>query len=514
MARNTTLLKTIQAIQAAADDDRIEGIYINFDENTSIDLASLEEIRAQLVRFRESGKFVVAYQESWSQVAYWFASAADKVYANPAGGLQWTGLSASVMFYKGLLDKLGIEPIVVRHGEFKSAVEPFILDGMSPENRLQYEKLTGSLWGMMVEEVAASRGISESDLQAAADNLTIDSPASAEKLGMIDGLRYQDEVEAELAQLSGLEEGDEAKIVSFGDYAAQVSDNNPASKNKIAIIYAEGEIVSGKGGPNQVGSASMVEKIRQARDDEDAVAVVLRINSPGGSALASEVMWRELELLKAEKPLVVSMGATAASGGYYIAAPADAIYASRSTLTGSIGVFGLFANVGDALESRLGVTTDVVNTGRYADLGSMMRSPSVAEMDYLQKSVEDVYSTFVGHVADGRNMTPEAVDAIGQGRVWAGEDALEIGLVDGYGGLVDAISLAADRVGVSEDFRVWEVTGEVSPFDALFSGMTASVRDRILRNELGTSFRHYESLRGMLDGEGVQARMPYVLEVR
>ena len=514
VAKRITLLKTLQSIQAAAEDDRIEGIYLNFDENISMSLSSCEEIRAELVKFRESGKFIVAYQEVWSQIALWFASVADKIYTNPAGDVEWSGLSSSVMFYKGLLDKLDIEPVVVRHGSFKSAVEPFILDKMSPENRLQYEKMLGSLWGMIVEGMAASREIPEAELQAWADALTINSPAVAVEKGLIDGLLYEDQVEEEIAARLGKDGGEKVRFTQFGDYASQVSGTNYTSKNKIAIIYAEGEIVSGSGGPGQIGSASMVEKIRKAREDEGTVAVVFRINSPGGSALASEVMWRELELLKGEKPLIVSMGDYAASGGYYIAAPADVIFADRTTLTGSIGVFGLFANVGDALKEKIGVTVDVVKTNRYSDLGSMYRSPSAAELAYFQKSVEDVYSTFVGHVADGRNMTPEAVDAIGQGRVWAGDDALEIGLIDGYGGLVDAISLAADRVGVADDFRLWEVVGEASPLDALFSGLASSVRRWALQDELGESFRHYEYLRGMLDTGEVQARLPYIIEIQ
>jgi protease-4 len=456
----------------------------------------------------------VAYQEVYDQLGYWFSSVADEVWMNPAGGLQWTGLSATVTFYKGLLDKLGIEPVVVRHGSFKSAVEPFILDRMSPENRLQYERMTGTLWGLMVEQVSASRGVSAADLQAFADDLTIDSPGAAVERGLIDSLCYEDQVMDMIGALSGLESDVDPRIVSLSDYSSQVSGVNLSSKNKIALIYAEGEIVSGEGAQGQVGSESLVERIKKAREDEGTVAVVLRINSPGGSALASEVMWRELELLKAEKPLIVSMGELAASGGYYIAAPADAIYANRSTLTGSIGVFGLFANVGGALKDKLGVTTDVVNTGRWADIGSPFRSPSAAELAYIQRSIEDVYSTFVGHVAAGRNMTPEAVDEIGQGRVWAGGDALDIGLIDGYGGLVDALSLAADRVGVADDFRIWEIVDEASPFDALFSGLSASVRSWALKDELGGVFRDYEYLRGMMDQAGVQARMPYVVDIQ
>jgi protease-4 len=510
----TTLLKVVRAIQAASEDSRIEGIYINFDESVDVSLSSLEEIRSELEKFKSSGKFVVAYQESYSQIGYWFASIADEVYVNPAGGMEWKGLSSTVMFYKGLLDKLGIEPVVVRHGSFKSAVEPFITDRMSAENRLQYEKMTGTLWSMVVDQISASRGIEGSVLQSFADELAIDSPLAAMERGMVDSLFYEDEVMDRMAALSGLSDDEEPTVVSIGEYISQLTGSNPTSKNKIAVIYAEGSIVSGKGSQGEVGSESLVGKIKKAREDEGTVAVVLRVNSPGGSALASEVMWRELELLKAEKPLIVSMGALAASGGYYISSPADAIYANRSTLTGSIGVFGLFANVGGALKSKLGITTDVVTTGRYSDVGSQFRKPSQAELNYFQKSVEDVYSTFVGHVADGRNMTPEAVDKIGQGRVWAGGDALEIGLIDGYGGLIDALSLAADRVGVADDFRIWEVTGEASPFDALFSGLAAKIRAGAMKEELGEAFKHYEYLRGMTEQGGIQARLPYIVDIQ
>jgi len=515
MPRHTQLLKVIRSIDAAAEDPRIEGLYLNFGEGTSASLASLEEIRACVVKFKESGKFVVAYEENWSQVGYWFASVADSVYTNPLGSFEWNGLSLDVMFYKGLLDKLDVRPVVVRHGEFKSAVEPFILDRMSPENRLQYEKLAGSIWSMVVDDIAAVRGIEAARLNEWADNLEISSPAAALERGMVDGVVYEDEVMERMKELAGGE--DDPKVVSLADYMSQVTDA-AVSKNKIALIYAEGAIVSGSGGQDEVGSVSLVEKIRKAREDDAVKAVVLRVNSPGGSALAAEVMWRELELLRAEKPLVVSMGATAASGGYYIAAPADAIYADRSTLTGSIGVFGLYMNVGDAMRTKLGVTTDVVNTNRHSDIGSPFREPTKAEMDYLQRSVEDVYSTFVGHVADGRNMVPDAVDKIGQGRVWTGEDALGIGLIDGYGGLVEALSLAADRVGVAGDFRIVEITDDPSPLAALVSGFSASVRANLLQDELGDelggAFRHYRQMREMFDEEGVQARLPYIIEIQ
>lgn len=522
LERRTPLLKTIRAIHAAAADDRVEGIYLNFDESVSASLASLEEIRAELVRFRESGKFIVAYQEEWSQIAYWFSSVADSVYTNPLGGVQLTGMSASVMFYKGLLDKLDIEPVVVRHGEFKSAIEPFVLDKMSPANRTQYEKLIGSIWAMITSDIAGSRSIDASDIDRWADNLAIDSPSAALEKGLIDGIRYEDEVLATIAALTSVDEGDgEPRIVSLSDYLPYVSEPDLSSRNKVAVIYAEGTIVSGAGAADMVGSVSMVEKIERARRDPDTKAVVLRINSPGGSALASEVMWRELELLRAEKPLVVSMGATAASGGYYIAAPADAIYANRSTITGSIGVFGLLFNASGALEGKLGITTDVVKTGKYSDMGSVFRAPAKAETDYLQNSVEQIYAAFVEHVSDGRNMTPDAVDAIGQGRVWSGADALETGLIDGHGGLTDALSLAADRVGISDDFRVWEIVDPVSPLAALMGALSTCVGKALsasvgkaITNPVsipgGEIIHRYEYLQKM---QGVQALMPFIVDI-
>ncbi len=553
----TTQLSAVTAIQAAATDERIKGIYINFDEHTSVSLSNIEEIRAELVKFKESGKFVVAYNEVYGHTAYYISSVADKVYVNPEGSLDWCGLSMQVMFYKGLLDKLDIAPEVFRHGSFKSAVEPFILDRMSTENKLQYQTMANSIWEMIVGAVSESRDIPVADLNGWADALAIDSPEAALEKGLVDGLRYEDEVMDELndmlgswpedeivaeeavteaageggetwvsngisvetAESDGMKKprrssSDDPSIVSFGHYAAEVaSSSRNMSKNKIAVIYAEGDIVSGEGAFGQVGSTSMLQKLAKVRKDPDVKAVVFRVNSPGGSALASDVMWRELKLLKEEVPVIVSMGSYAASGGYYISCPADVIYANKSTLTGSIGVFGLHANIGESLKKNLGITIDGVKTNAYSDVGSLFREVSPAEKAYIQKSVENVYSTFVGHVAEGRNMTFAAVDNIGQGRVWTGADALGIGLVDGLGGIADAIAIAADRAGVASDFRIWEVGDDMSSLSALLSGFSASVRKSVMMDELGGAFVHYNALKNMLEETGVQARMPYLLEL-
>jgi protease-4 len=540
-----TLFKAISAINNAATDERIKGLYINFDDNTNVSISSMEEIRPALVAFKESGKFIVAYNETYSQGAYYLASVADKVYMNPEGSFDWIGLSLQTMFYKGLLDKFDIEPVIIRHGTFKAAVEPYMLDKMSDANRLQNQTLANAMWGTVVEAISASRNIPVEKLQEWANTLAVDSPSSAVALGLIDGLRYEDQVRSELSELvagdvpqepdteEAVAEGEtpesteevagegetaeeavetepaDPKIVSFGDYVAQMTPAKLLSKNKVAVIYAQGNIVSGDGAMGEVGSAALAAKIVKVRKDPNVKAVVLRVNSPGGSALAAEVMWRELTLLKEKVPVIVSMGDYAASGGYYISAPADVIYANRTTITGSIGVFGLFFNTGDALKNKLGVTVDVVKTNDHADMGSMFRSPSEAERNYLQSSVEQVYSTFVGHVAEGRNMTTEAVDEIGQGRVWSGVDALNLGLADGIGGLYDAIAIAADRAGVAEDFRVWEVADEATGLAALFSGALASVRTSVKMDAMGEAFVQYNNLMQSLQADGVQARMPY-----
>lgn len=599
----TTLLSALSAIKAAAEDHRIKGIYINFDENTSVSLSSLEEIRAELVKFKESGKFIVAYNENYGQTGYYLSSVADKIYMNPEGDFAWRGISLHTMFYKGLLDKLDIEPMIFRHGTFKSAVEPYMYDRMSYENRLQYQTLANSIWGMVVDAVSKSRNIPEQSLQEWASSLAIDSPGAAFANGLVDGLRYEDQVMSELNTMIGhwsreesaasengevesvgengksaVPEGEapevemknddytvisdsvryntetevwesletlagnaseemgaeteagtmavsgkkskrggesDPNIVSFGDYVAHASARGESvSKNKIAIIYAEGSIVSGQGGSGQIGSAAMLKRLSKVRRDPNVKAVVFRVNSPGGSALASEVMWRELQLLKQEVPVIVSMGEYAASGGYYISTPADVIYADKSTLTGSIGVFGMYANIGRTLKNKLGVTIDGVNTNTYSDHGSMFRDMSPAERAYVQKSIEAIYKTFVGHVADGRNMTFEEVDKIGQGRVWTGVDALNIGLVDGHGGIFDAITIAADRAGISDDFRIWEVAETPTGLAALLGGISESVRSAVLRDEMGEMFIHYNRLKEMLDEQGVQARMPYIMEIQ
>ncbi len=513
MKSSNTILQCIEAIDNAAVDDNIEGIYLTPGWG-AVSLANIEELRAALLRFKESGKFVVSYNEVYTQRDYYLCSVADKVYMNPEGGIMWQGMASNVMFYKGLLDKLGIQPEVLRHGSFKAAVEPFIMDRMSPENRLQTERLTGSIWGGLVGEIAASRGIDSALLQRYASELTLRTPQIALEKGIVDSLVYGDQMMAVLNSLAGNDpdSDDEPDMVTLSEYIGAMKPvARKLSRNAVAIVYADGEIVDGESFDDKVGGATIAAKLARVRKDDDVKAVVLRVNSPGGSALAAEVMWREVELIRQEKPVVVSMGGVAASGGYYISCPADIILADRSTITGSIGVFGLLFNAEKGLRDKLGITVDVARTNPSADMGVPFRGLSQRERAYLMDQIEKVYGTFVGHVAAGRNLSVEAVDKIAGGRVWSGADALEIGLIDGFGGLKDAIALAADRAGIADDFRVIQEVDREDSFVAILRSLSGA-RSARMRDELGDAFVQYSYLKTMLSQQGVQARMPYIIE--
>lgn len=513
---SNTLLQVLNAIEYAAHDPNIKGIYMDLSSPTAMSTANREELREELAKFKESGKFVVSYSEVYPQGAYYLASVSDKVYMNPEGGLLWQGMASNVMFYKGLLDKLGIQPEVLRHGSFKAAVEPFIMDKMSTENRLQMSTLLNAVWGTVVGDIAASRKIDSTTLQNYASQLSINSPEAAVECKLVDSLIYKDQMMSVLNTLVGedADSDDEPRFVGLGHYIGSMKPTaTKISENKIAVIYADGQIVDGESGEGTVGSQSMAKKLELVRNDDDVKALVLRINSPGGSALASEVMWREIELIKKTKPVVVSMGGVAASGGYYIAAPADIILADRTTITGSIGVFGLMFNAQQGLKDKLGITVDVVKTNPSADMITPFRGLSSAERAYGMHEVERVYNTFVGHVAAGRNLSVEKVDAIGGGRVWSGLDANKIGLIDGFGGIKHAIALAADRAGVAEDFRVSQVVDEDDKFTAIFRSLSSSVKNQRMKNELGDAFAHYNNLMSILNTQGVQARMPYIIDI-
>ncbi|MFR9503514.1 MAG: signal peptide peptidase SppA [Rikenellaceae bacterium] len=481
MKSSLTLLDALTAIEAAAEDDNIEGIYLRPSMLSTVSTAALEEIRVALEGFKKSGKFIIAYNDIYTQGGYYLSSVADKVYVQPEGTLIWQGMASSTMFFKGLLDKLDISMEVFRPTacKYKSAVEPFILDKMSSANRAQMEQLMGSMWSTIASDVALSRGLSLEDVNHIADKLICMDVSDALASRMVDGLIYEDELPAKFREAGANidEEDEDINYISFGSYATTaVANRQSIGAEKVAIIYAEGSIVDGEGSDAKVYGNSTAATIRKARLDDEIKAVVLRVNSPGGSALASDVMWRELELLRQEKPLVVSMGSYAASGGYYISAPADVIITNRLTLTGSIGVFGMMPNIEKALKTKLGITFDGVETNTSADFLTSLKGLSPYEKGVMVKSVDKVYTRFTTLVSEGRNLPLEKVLEIAQGRVWSGTEAVELGLADDIGGLREAITIAIDKAGIEGKYRIVEMTAEPTGLSALLSTVEGSIK--------------------------------------
>ena len=509
LPKTIELKQVLDNIEKAKTDENIKAIYINT-PYVSAGISQIEEIRNKLLEFKQTGKPIIAYSEVYNQAAYYLSSVANKVYLNPEGIVEIKGLSASIMFYKGLLDKLDIDVQIIRHGKFKGAVEPFILDKMSKENREQIQLLLNSVADNIMDSIANQRGLTLSEIQKHADNLSLENAKSCLNLNYVDALLYQDQLEDTLKALAGSEK---LSIITLSKYTHTKGNKKEISRNKIAIIYATGEINSGKGDEKSIGSISTSAAIKKAREDKNVKAIVLRINSPGGSALASDVIWRETILAKAEKPLVVSMGDLAASGGYYIACVADSIVANPTTLTGSIGVFGMVPNLQRFYKNKLGITFDTVNTSNYADMG-INRPLSNFERNKIQKGVEDIYSTFITHVSEGRNMSTEAVDEIGQGRIWTGYDAKEIGLIDIYGGIEKAIEVAAYLAKV-EDYRIISLPKKKNPFEELSLKLygKASISDLIL-SKFGFTTQMTEPIEELLKGDRIQARVPFIMELK
>ena len=491
-------------IEKAKNDDKIKGIYLNF-SSVNAGFSQIEEIRNKLLDFKESGKFIYSYADSYSQPAYYLASVSDKIALNPEGIIELKGLSAEIMFYKGLMDKLGIEAQIIRHGKFKSAVEPFMYNQMSNENREQIEKLLNSISDYMIDGIATEReGITSEEIHKMINNMYLSSARKCLEGGIIDKIAYQDQI------LSDLEDKSEHEI-TLTDYMKVKNPKTSVSDNKIAIIYATGEINTGKGSYNTIGSETTVEAIREASEDENVKAIVLRVNSPGGSALASEIIWREINLAKQKKKVVVSMGDYAASGGYYIACNADKIFANNSTLTGSIGVFGIVPNTKNFLNEKLGVYIETVKTHKHSDIANGYRKLSDDELNVIQNSVEDIYETFITHVSEGRGIPVRKVDEIGQGRVWSGADALSIGLIDEIGGLEDAIASAADLSDL-EDYRIITLPKKTDMFEEFIESFSAK-QNIILPEFLGISEKTINQLEFLNSKDKIQARIPFIMEV-
>lgn len=504
----------LDCIHKAKTDYNIRGIYLN-PVDIEAGMASVEEIRAALKDFKTSGKFIYAYGENVSQKAYFLMSVADSLVLNPQGSVDFRGLGGERTFYKKGLEKLGVEMQIVRHGKFKSAVEPFLLDKMSPENRLQTETYLKSIWNGMLNEISASRNLGIDELNDIADMVASFRKADfAKQKNLVDRLKYKDEVIGDLKKLTDTNDRDDINSVDIYKYekVPAVREQKGLARNKVAVVYALGDIDASASGDG-IHSEELSRAIREARRDSSVKAIVLRINSPGGSAYGSDVIWREVKLAAAIKPVIASMGDVAASGGYYIACAADTIMADRTTITGSIGIFGMIPNMEKLLADKLGITQDVVTTNEHSDMISVTRPMSAFERDLMQQMIESGYDTFISHVADGRQMTKEAVDEIGQGRVWAAPEAKENKLVDIYGGLTDAIALAGKMAGI-ENYRVVNLPKLKDPIEELMKEISGSAKASLLKDELGENYKYYDQLRSVISQRGILARMPYDITIQ
>ncbi|MBK9336063.1 MAG: signal peptide peptidase SppA [Lewinellaceae bacterium] len=512
------LTDMVKTIRQAKEDPDIKGIYINAMALTA-GRATSNTLREALLDFKTSGKFVVSYASVYTQNAYYIASAADEILINPIGAVDFRGLSSMILFYKGMLDKLDVQMRIFYAGKFKSATEPLRLDKMSDENRLQVREYLTALYDDMVADISTSRKMSPADLRRAADNYAGRSAKNALSSRLVDRIAYEDEALDLLRSRIGLDKKDKLNRIQVEDYYdARVKKIDLSSKDKIAVLYAEGTIMDGeKGDPGDILDGKYVKMLRKIRQDNTVKAIVLRINSPGGSVLASENILREINLCKAAgKPIVVSMGDVAASGGYYIACQADSIFAEPNTITGSIGVFGVVPILQKTMKENLGITMDTVRTGRFSAFGTPFFDFSPEESSMIQERVEWIYQDFLEKVAKGRNMTTEQVDAIAQGRVWAGEKALEIGLVDGMGGLDRALASAAKLAGL-EKYRTTEFPRTKTGIEQLVERFDRSsnrddeIRAWLVRSELGEMYPVYKMLRDARQNQGIQARLPYEL---
>ena len=508
------LNQILENISKAKEDENIEGIYLQL-TGLQAGIATITEIRNALIDFKESGKFIISYSNYYSQATYYLASISDKIYLNPEGSLEMVGLSAQLMFFKNAFDKFGIKPMIIRHGKFKSAVEPYMLDKMSEANREQFETFMGSIWNSILKGISKERHINIDKLNEIADNLLVKNAKSAVELKLVDGLKYYDEIIDLLKIESKIKKDKKLKFVSLNKYnkvpEKRKKGEKGLAKDKVAVIYASGEIVMGKGADNNIGGESLAETIRKVREKKSIKAIVLRVNSPGGSALASELIWREIVLAKKEKPVIVSFGDVAASGGYYIACAADTIVASSNTITGSIGVFGVLFNIKELLNEKIGITIDKVNTNKYSDIGSQFKNLETEERAYIQQMIEDIYSTFVNHVAQGRGMTFEEVDAIGQGRVWSGKNAIKNGLVDKIGGLDDAIKIAVEKAKLDR-YRIVNYPKQKDPFQKIMDELQ-NAKVNYVKSELGELESFYEMYQTLSNMKGIQARLPLEIEI-
>jgi protease-4 len=507
------LIEIVKTIKNAKKDPKIKGIYI---EAGSIMAGSavIEEIRNALIDFKTSKKFIYAYSETYSESAYYLASVADRIFINPVGLLELNGISSKYTFLKGTMEKLEIEPQIFRVGTYKSAVEPLILDKMSDANKKQTLSFIGSINDFQLGQIAKSRKISPERMKIISDSMLVHNPQDAINLKIVTDLGYFDQVLAALKTKVGIEQNAKLNLVGYGKYKSSVEpEAESESTNKIAIIVAEGDINTGKNDDGSIGSDDMAEEIRKARLDDNIKAIVLRINSPGGSALASDVMWREVVLAKKVKPVIASMSDVAASGGYYLAMGCNKIVAQPNSITGSIGVFGVLFNIKNFLKNKLGVTVDGVKTGLFSDVGSPTREVSPFERKVIQSEVEMIYKDFVTKAAEGRNLSVDSLEKLASGRVWSGIEAKNNGLVDELGGLGKAISIAAKTAKLGKEYKIEYLTKDKSFLEKILSDMQGEAKIRSLKAELGEYFGAYSKLNELKKYKGVQARLPFEISL-
>ena len=504
----------VQLIRHASGNDQIDGLYLKAGSNAN-GFATNEELRQALTGFRESGKFVIAYGEVIPQQAYYVASVADKLYCHPKGGLEWTGLGMEYVFFKKALDRLDIEPQIFYAGKFKSATEPFREEKMTEPNKVQSRVLLEGIYGHLLASIGERRKIEPQRLRQLADSNLVRNAVDAEKLSLLDGLRYEDEEKEEIRRKTGDDAIDKIKFVSMATYAQAVNALSGKGTDRITVIYAEGNIVDGEGDETQIGGNKFRNYIRKARLDTKTKAIVVRINSGGGSAMASENMWREIELAKKDKPVIVSFGDVAASGGYYMACGADSIFAQSNTITGSIGVFSIVPNMQGFFSDKLGVTFDGVKTGPYANSPSVTEPLSPLQKKYFQEGVDSIYQTFLSRVAEGRKMPLAKADSIGQGRIWTGTQALQLGLVDRIGGMETAMAAAA-KLAKLDGYRVRQFPERINWLERLTGNVSKTVSARSIKQTIGEDwYRVYEQWQSLEAGIGTaQARIPFELIFR
>ena len=506
------LLDILDVIKNAKADENIKGIYMEHGY-ISGGFASLKEIRDALVDFKTSGKFIYSYGEYVSEGDFYLGSVADELYLNPQGSLEFNGFSANISFFKGTLEKLEIEPEIFRVGEFKSAIEPFIRKDMSEENKLQINSFLNSAHETFLNDIASTKNIPIEKLREISSEMKVRKVADAVDYGLASKVAYEDEMKSLLKVKLGIEEDADITFISWKRYIKSIKPEE-ISKNRIAVIVAEGEILMGEGDEGQVGAEKFAREIRSARESSRVKAIVLRINSPGGSLTGSDIIWREIMLTKEKKPIIASMGDYAASGGYYLSMPCDTIVAQPNTITGSIGIFGMLFNMEKFLENKLGITFDVVKTGEYSDIMTVTRSLSDFERQIIQDGVNDGYETFTSKAAEARGMSLEKLKEVAGGRVWTGVQAHELGLVDLLGSFDDAVKIAAAKADLGDDYLISFYPRQKSVFDQLFSEAGKEIEARSLKSNYGMLAPYVKQVKNLQHLEGIQARMPFSMEIK